>query len=214
MGLFITFEGPEGSGKTTQIQRLADRLRQAGQPVLTTREPGGTAIGDQIRAVLHDLRNRAMDPRTEVLLYAASRAQLVAEVIRPALARGTIVLCDRYTDSTLAYQGYGRGLDLETLRRMMDFATGGLKPHLTLYLDLPVEKGLARKREALQRGEGEWNRLDQEEVAFHQRVRAGYLALAAAEPGRWRVLDADRPIEAVQTDIWKAVVPLLERETA
>ncbi|RMF26846.1 MAG: dTMP kinase [Chloroflexi bacterium] len=212
MGLFITFEGPEGSGKTTQVQRLAERLRRAGYPVLTTREPGGTTIGDQIRAVLHDLRNREMDPRTEVLLYAASRAQLVAEVVRPALARGTIVLCDRYTDSTLAYQGYGRGLDLDVLKAMMDFATGGLKPHLTLYLDLPVEKGLARKQEALQRGEGEWNRLDQEDVAFHRRVRAGYHALAAAEPGRWRVLNADRPIEVVQTDVWEAVVPLLERE--
>jgi len=149
MGVFITFEGPEGSGKTTQIRRLAEHLRSADHDVLLIREPGGTPIGDQIRAVLHDIANTAMVSEAEILLFSASRAQLVGQLIRPALAQGTIVLCDRFADSTLAYQGYGRGLDLDALRQITEFATGGLSPDLTLYLDIPVEKGLDRKRRAL-----------------------------------------------------------------
>jgi dTMP kinase len=210
MGAFVTFEGPDGSGKTTQLRLLADHLRAAGYDVLTTREPGGTPISDQIRDVLHDARNTMMDARAEILLYSASRAQLVREVIRPALAGGKIVLSDRYADSTIAYQGYGRGLDLTALRQITAFATGGLTPDLTIYLDCPVEEGLHRKQRAMALGEGEWNRLDQEPVEFHRRVRQGYLALIAAEPDRWLVLDAHRPIKEIQKEIRKAVKSVLE----
>jgi dTMP kinase len=211
MGLFITFEGPDGSGKTTQIELLAAALRRAGHDVTVTREPGGTPIGDQIRAVLHDVGNTAMVADAESLLYAASRAQHVGQLIRPALAQGTIVLCDRYVDSTIAYQGYGRGLDLAALRQINAFATGGLKPDLTVYLDCPVEEGLKRKQRAMTLGEGEWNRLDREEIAFHQRVYQGYQALMAAEHERWLALNASRPIEEIQEEIQKAVETLLSR---
>lgn len=210
MGAFVTFEGPDGSGKTTQLRLLADHLRAAGYAVLTTREPGGTPISDQIRDVLHDAQNTMMDARAEILLYSASRAQLVREVIQPALAGGKIVLSDRYADSTIAYQGYGRGLDLTALRQITAFATGGLTPDLTIYLDCPVEVGLHRKQRAMALGEGEWNRLDQEPVEFHRRVRQGYLALIAAEPDRWLVLDAHRPIKEIQKEIRKAVKSVLE----
>ncbi|MFQ5420867.1 MAG: dTMP kinase, partial [Anaerolineae bacterium] len=192
--MFITFEGPEGSGKTSQIPRLANFLREMGYEVLTTREPGGTAIGDQIRNCLHDVNNTAMAAAAELLLYSASRAQLVAEVIRPALAAGQIVICDRFADSTLAYQGYGRQLNLNTLQTITQFATGGLKPGLTLFLDLDVEVGLARRRQ----GGEEMNRLDLETVAFHRRVRAGYHDLMAKEPARWVCVDANRPKETIQ----------------
>lgn len=212
MGIFITFEGPDGSGKTTQIELLADYLQADGFEVLTTREPGGTCIGDQVRSVLHNVTNTAMVSEAEILLYSASRAQLVGQLIRPALARGTVVLCDRYADSTIAYQGYGRGLDLAALRQITTFATGGLRPDLTIYLDCPVEEGLNRKQRALALGEGEWNRLDQEPVEFHRRVRQGYLALAAAEPDRWLVLDALRSIEEIQREIQEAVTSVLERK--
>ena len=204
--MFITLEGPEGGGKTTQVRALAAFLRQRGLDVVTTREPGGTAIGDQIRHVLHDTDNCAMSPTTEMLLYAASRAQHVAEVIRPALAAGRVVLCDRYADSTMAYQGYGRGLDRQVLAALTDIATGGLRPDLTLLLDLDVERGLARRRD---QGD-EMNRLDLETVEFHHRVRSGYLVMAAAEPERWRRIDADRDSEAVQADIRQAVLAWLE----
>ena len=195
--MFITLEGPEGSGKTTQARLLAAWLRDQGYQVTLTREPGGTDIGDQIRAVVHDPENRAIDARTEFLLYSASRAQHVAQRVRPALAAGEIVVSDRYADSTLAYQGYGRGLDLEALRRITGFATGGLTPDLTLYLDIPAEDGLQRR----QLGEGEWNRLDAEALGFHQRVRAGYLELVKREPRRWVVIHADRSVEEVQAEI-------------
>ncbi len=197
--MFITFEGPEGSGKTTQIRLLAEFLRDRGDEVLTTREPGGTEISDQIRAVLMNLRNTAMHPRTEILLFQAARAQLVEQVIRPALKRGALVISDRYADSTLAYQGYGHGYPLEELRRLIGFATGGLMPDLTFLLDVDPARGLERKQR-----EGEWNRLDAYDLAFHQRVRAGYLEMAQAEPHRWVVVDASRTIEAIQEDIRRA----------
>lgn len=195
--MFITLEGPDGSGKTTQARLLAEWLRDQGYQVVLTREPGGTDIGDQIRGVLHDLRNTAMDPRTEILLYSASRAQHVAQLIRPALAAGKIVISDRYADSTLAYQGYGRGLDLETLQVITAFATVGLAPDLTLHLDIPPQAGLERR----QVGGNEWNRLDAEGLEFHQRVRAGFLELARREPERWVTIDATRPVEEVQAEI-------------
>lgn len=209
MSCFVTFEGPEGSGKSTQIALLREFLAARGVPAVFTREPGGTPIGEAIRDVLHDVRHTAMVPETEILLYSASRAQHVSELIRPALAKGQLVICDRFAESTLAYQGYGRGLDLEALRRITAFATGGLVPDLVLYLDLDVQEGLARKRRARQDGCGEWNRLDQEEVAFHQRVREGYLHLAAADPGRWRVLDASQPVEQVHEAVVQHVIALL-----
>ncbi|MBI3764416.1 MAG: dTMP kinase [Chloroflexi bacterium] len=205
MSLFITFEGPEGSGKSTQITPLADRLRALGHDVCLTREPGGTDIGDQIRQVLHDLKNTAMQPRAEILLYSASRAQLVGEIIRPHLERGGIVLCDRYADSTMAYQGYGHGLDLGALRAITEFATGGLKPDLTILLDVETEEGLRRRRSS-----GEWNRLDAYALAFHQRVRQGYLGMAAAEPERWVVVDAGRAVEEVAEEVWRGVSKRLE----
>ena len=197
MSMFITFEGPDGSGKTTQIRLLAEWLREQGHEVVLTREPGGTEIGDQIRTVLHDPYNTAMDARAEILLYSASRAQHVAQLIRPSLAAGKVVISDRYADSTLAYQGYGRGLDLEVLRAITSFATGGLAPDLTLYLDVTPEEGLQRRR----LGGDEWNRLDAEALEFHQRVRAGYLELVEQETERWAVIDAARSVGEVQAEI-------------
>jgi len=206
LSLFITFEGPDGSGKSTQIKLLAERLTGLGQNVLLTREPGGTEISEQIRDVLHDLSNKAMQPPAEILLYSAARAQLVGEKIKPHLALGGIVLSDRYADSTMAYQGYGHGLDLETLRLITAFATDNLKPDLTLLFDLEAETGLRRR----QHGGGEWNRLDDYALAFHQRVRAGYLELARAEPGRWVVLDATQSVETLQAEVWEVVERRLE----
>jgi dTMP kinase len=206
---FITLEGPEGSGKTTQIRPLVDWLCGQGYDVEVTREPGGTAIGDQIRDVLHDPRNMAMDATAEILLYSADRAQHVAQCIRPALAAGKVVVGDRYADSTLAYQGYGRGLDLEMLRAITAFATGGLKPDLTLYLDVAPEEGLERRRA----GGDEWNRLDAETLDFHRRVRAGYMELIAQEPERWAVINAARSVEEVQAQIRSVVQERLKRKT-
>ncbi len=211
--MFITFEGPEGSGKTTQIQPLFADLRSRGYDVVVTREPGGTAIGDQIRRVLLDPANQEMLPEAEILLFSASRAQLVGQVVRPALERGAIVICDRFADSTMAYQGYGRGLDLESLHRITQFATGGLMPDLTVYLDLDVEEGLRRKRVAGQQDSEAWNRLDQQAIDFYDRVRRGYLALAGAEPDRWLVIDAARPTEVVQAEIRRRVGALLYNRT-
>src|SRR5512136_3255489 len=193
MSLFITFEGPEGSGKTTQVTRLVEHLRSGGCSVLAVREPGGTSISEQIRNVLHSLDNREMQSRTEILLYCAARAQLVGQIIRPHLESGGVVLCDRYADSTLAYQGYGRGLDLAALRMILEFATSGLKPDLTLYLDIDVEAGLRRK----QAGGEEWNRMDDLAVDFHRRVRAGYLEMLAQEPARWVRVDAAQDAETI-----------------
>lgn len=208
--MFITFEGPEGSGKTTQIQALYLYLKERGYDVVLTREPGGTPIGDQVRRILLDPENREMLPEAEILLFSASRAQLVGQLIRPALKSGAIVICDRFADSTMAYQGYGHGLDLESLRTITWFATGGLIPDLTVYLDIAVEEGLRRKRAAGQQDAEAWNRLDQQTVDFHNRVRQGYLALASAEPDRWLIIKADRPRDVIQQDIRGRVDALLQ----
>jgi len=210
LSLFITFEGPEGSGKTTQMELLRDYLEEKGYSVLATREPGGTNIGDQIRAILLDPHNTEMVPASEALLFSAARAQIVHQVIRPHLEQGGIVLCDRYADSTLAYQGYGHGLDLEMLHTITALATGGLKPDLTIYLDIDVEEGLRRKLTAHRAGKTEWNRLDRQEAAFHRRVREGYLKMAAGEPDRWLVIDATQPLEAIQALIRARVEAELE----
>ena len=210
--MFISIEGLDGSGKTTQAQRLYDWLRLRGHDVLLTREPGGTPIGEQIRALLHDLDNTAMQPATELLLYNASRAQLVAEELRPQLESGGIALCDRYADSTLAYQGYGHGQDLELLRSVIDAATGGLRPDVTIFLDIAPQTALERRRMASLFGE-EWNRLDDFELAFHQRVYDGYQALAAAEPQRWLCVDAQRSILDVQAALRKALAERLPQPT-
>lgn len=178
--------------------------------MLLTREPGGTAIGDQIRAVLHEPANTAMQPRAELLLFSAARAQLVEEVIRPHLARGGVVVSDRYADSTLAYQGYGRGLDLDALRAITRFATGGLRPDLTLLLDLDVETGLRRR----QTSGGEWNRMDQLALEIHRRVRAGYHALAALDPERWVMFDAALPVAELAAQIRACVEERLNRAVA
>lgn len=203
MSLFITFEGPEGSGKTTQLALLAAALRAKGLDVLTTREPGGTPIGDRVRAILLDPRHTEMVPATEFLLFSAARAQHVAEVIRPHLARGGVLLCDRYADSSLAYQGYGHGRELEVLRTITSYATGHLVPDLSLYLDVPVQVGLGRKMGA--DGDG-WNRMEQKELDYHERVRAGYLEMVALEPERWVVIDAWQGVEAVQVAVLAAVL--------
>ncbi|HHV05517.1 MAG TPA: dTMP kinase [Anaerolineaceae bacterium] len=205
INMFITLEGPEGSGKSSQIPALAQYLEAQGYRVLCTREPGGTSIGDQIRAVLTSMDNPELLPRTEILLFLAARAQLVAQVIRPALREGKVVLCDRYGDSTLAYQGYGHGLDLNSLRAMLNFATEGLKPDLTLLMDLDIKTGLARKKSI-----DEWNRLDAYEVSFHERVRAGYLQLAEEEPERWQRVDASKPKDEVQTMLRQIVLQRLK----
>ncbi|GAB4506022.1 MAG: dTMP kinase [Anaerolineales bacterium] len=198
MSLFITFEGPEGSGKTTQLQALRGYLEGQGFRVYAPREPGGTRIGDLVRNIVLNPEYTEMQPAAEILLFSAARAQLVGQEIRPRLAQGQIVLCDRYADSTLAYQGYGLGLDLQTLRVITAFATGGLQPDLTFLLDVPVEVGLARKRG---QDANEWNRMERRQREYHERVRAGYREMAEADPARWRVLDATRPFDDVQAAI-------------
>ncbi len=205
--MFITFEGPEGSGKSTQLPQLAQFLEEKGLSVVRTREPGGTKIGDQIREVLVRMDNTELHPRTEILLFLAARAQLVEELIIPSLQQGKIILCDRYGDSTLAYQGYGHGLDLDALRAMLQFATGGLKPDLTILLDVDVMTGLKRKKI-----KEEWNRLDAYELSFHERVRTGYHILAGQEPERWKIVDATQDPEQVQTEIRALVLNALEEK--
>lgn len=191
MAHFITFEGIEGSGKTTQIARVAEFLRCQGYDVVTTREPGGCPIADAIREILLNPANDALENRAELLLYAAARAQHVAEVIQPALKQGKIVLCDRYTDATLAYQGYGRGLDLVLIEELNALASVDCRPHLTLLLDMPHKAGLQRAldRNSVQNMTEE-GRFEQESLDFHQRVREGYLSLAQKDPQRMRVIDA------------------------
>ena len=196
-GTFITIEGPEGAGKTTQAERLRDRIAATGREVVLTREPGGTPLGEAIRAILlHPIRGRNHDPRADALLFNAARAQLVSTVVRPALERGATVISTRFADSTLAYQGHGAGLPVDELRAVERAATGGLRPDRTILLDLPAETGLARK------GGDELTRFETAfDLDFHRRVRDGFLALAAAEPDRFVVIDASRSADEVAADI-------------
>jgi len=201
--LFITFEGIEGSGKSTQMTLLANYLSSRGYDVTTTREPGGTPIGEAIRAVLLNPDFTEMDYRTEVLLYAADRAQHVAELVKPALARGSIVISDRYLDSTIAYQHYGRGLPLDFILEVNEQATEGIKPDLTLLLTVPVEIGLKRATKTIA------DRIEREDVEFHERVEKGFQELAKREPERWRVIDGMSTVDEIHTLIIQAVEPLL-----
>ena len=203
--MFITLEGPEGSGKTSHIPYLVEYLREKKLVVFPTREPGGTSISEQIRDILHDLKNAEMHARTETLLYQAARAQIVEQVIKPRLADGEIVISDRYFDSTIAYQGYGHQQDLEQVRALVKYATGGLMPDLTVLLDLDVEVGLARKKD-----DKDWNRMDAKTVEFHKRVRAGYLEMVKAEPNRWVVVNSDQKWESVQEELKRVIVEKLK----
>jgi dTMP kinase len=203
--MFITLEGPEGSGKTSHIPYLVEYLREKGYTVFPTREPGGTSISEQIRDILHDLKNAEMHPRTETLLYQAARAQIVEQVIQPRLNAGEIVISDRYYDSTIAYQGYGHQQNLEQVRGLVKYATGGLTPDLTILLDLDVEVGLRRKTQ----NEVEWNRMDAYTVEFHRRVRAGYLELVKQDPTRWVVVNSDQKWDDVQAELKKVVLERL-----
>uniref|UniRef100_A0A831U012 Thymidylate kinase n=1 Tax=Geobacter metallireducens TaxID=28232 RepID=A0A831U012_GEOME len=210
MGFFITFEGIEGCGKSTQVRLAAEHLSHAGYEVVATREPGGCPIADAIRAILLDARNNAMVPMTELLLYAAARSQHVAEVIEPALAAGKVVLCDRFTDSTLCYQGFGRKLDRELIARLNTLAAGAIRPDLTLLMDCPVETGLARAMARINAGNAaREERFEQESLLFHERIREGFLSLAAAEPARFVVLDGSRGIEETAALVMKAILPRL-----
>jgi len=200
-GVFITFEGVEGCGKSTQARLFAERLTAAGVVVRTLREPGGTQVGEAIREILLDPANVLLDPRAELLLYEASRAQLVAEVIKPALAAGEVVVCDRFYDSTTAYQGYARGIALDEIGRINEAATGGLVPDLTIVVDIDPATGLER---ACRASEGA-DRLEAEELAFHERVREGFLAIARAEPDRMLVVSGEGTAEQVAERIEHAV---------
>jgi dTMP kinase len=207
-GRFVTLEGSEGSGKTTAARHLGEWLRSRGERVLITREPGGTPLGDEVRRLVLHLRDVSddLDPRADALLYAAGRAQHTARVIQPALQRGEHVICARYLDSSLAYQGVGYGNDLDEMRRLQQFATYGLLPDMTIVIDVPVEVGLGRKRA------GEWNRFeDTQGVAFFETVRAAYLQLAADEPQRFRVVDGSGRVEDTDELIREVVTPLILR---
>jgi len=203
--MFITFEGIEGSGKTTQLNRLAAALRERGRSVVVTKEPGGTPLADRIRAILLDSGN-VIDPVAELFLFAASRRQNVMEVIRPAVARGDVVLCDRFTDSTLAYQGFGRLLTLDRLRALNDWATDSTTPDLVLIFDINEETGLTRARSRNEGAAADEGRFELEDVRFHRRVREGYLALATAEPRRYLVIDANGTAD----DVYERMMQALE----
>ena len=200
-GLFITFEGGEGSGKTTHLKSLAHYLRDLGDEVVETRDPGGTTIGKEIRTLLLSPESAATSDSAELLLYEASRAQLVREVITPAIARGAVVLCDRFTDSTLAYQGFGRGLDQDLIRKLNHFVTGGLGPDLTILLDLDPRTGLERCTRSIRAGRAFRDRIAAEPLAFHQKIREGYLTLAREEPDRFRVIDASLSVAQIEAAI-------------
>lgn len=207
-GLFVTLEGGEGAGKSVQVSALARCLESSGRTVCRTREPGGTALGERLRDIAlglaSDGESLGLDPLSETLLFIAARAELVTAVIAPALSRGEIVVCDRFADSTLAYQGFGRGIALDTIERLNEIATGGLQPHLTVLLDLPAADGLARAGE-----DGGGDRFERETLDFHERVRAGYRTLAEREPERWLVVVASQPSEAVTEQIWRRLEPML-----
>lgn len=218
-GLFTTFEGGEGSGKTTQFKLLANRIRAPGKEVIETQDPGGTAIGKEIRTLLLHPGTVPIAAATELLLYEASRAQLVRELIAPALARGTVVLCDRFTDSTLAYQGFGRGIDLNLILRLSRFSTDGLIPDLTVLLDLDPRIGLMRCRQdtgadvstGLSAEPTCWDRIEAEPLDFHQRIREGYLALAREDPERIAVIDAGLGASEIETIVWNQFIRLQDR---
>ncbi len=204
--MFITLEGSEGSGKTSHIPHLAQFLREMGYAVFPTREPGGTSISEQIRDILHDLKNVEMHPRTETLLYQAARAQIVEQVIKPRLAAGEIVISDRYYDSTIAYQGYGHQQNLDQVRALVKYATDGLTPDLTILLDLDVEVGLRRKKQ----NQSEWNRMDDQTIQFYERVRAGYLEMVKAEPRRWVVVNSEQKWDEVQAELKQVILNKLK----
>jgi dTMP kinase len=207
-GVFITLEGPDGAGKSSQAQLLADALRAGGRVVVLTREPGGTALGERIRSVLLDRQSTAHDPLADALLFNAARRQLVSEVVRPALDAGATVICDRFADSTLAYQGFGAGVPLATLRVLAEHATGGLKPARTILLDLPPDAGLERRAQGSAEDLTRFELEAGHDIDFHTRVRQGYLRLAEDEPMRWRVVDGARDSQAVARDMLEAVSDL------
>ena len=206
-GVFITFEGGEGCGKSLQSRALVRRLTDMGLAIVSLHEPGGTRLGRAVSYWLKWNRTTQLPPLTELLLFNASRSLLVADAIRPALADGKVVICDRFADSTIAYQGYGRGLDLATVRHTCDVATDGLKPDLTFLLDTPVEDGLRRKAQM----KAQADRFEQETLAFHQRIREGYLEMARQEPRRWVIIDGTQSKQKVRQDIWHHVSDLLAR---
>ena len=211
MSLFLSFEGGEASGKSVQAKRLAERLIAKGDQVVSVREPGSTPVGERVRDIVLHAKEIPLGANAQALLYSTARAQLVRDVIRPALADGKIVIVDRFYDSTLAYQGYGHGADLAQLRAVTDFAVGDTRPTRTLLLDLPVEA--AEQRAATRKPGREWDRFETEERAFHERVREGYRRLAAAEPQRFIVIAADRDVDAVAADVWREVERLLSATT-
>jgi dTMP kinase len=202
-GWFITFEGVEGSGKTTQIRLAGEFLREKGFPVFMTQEPGGTPLGERIREILLNQTGFDISGEAEVFLFAAARAQHTDAVIRPALEKGQVILCDRFSDATIAYQAYGRGLPLETVREICRFASRGISPHLTLLFDLPVEKGLERafRRIAGREEASREDRFEREQLDFHRRIREGYLSIAREEPGRVKIVDASRDIESTRREV-------------
>jgi dTMP kinase len=204
-GRFIVLEGPDGAGKSAQATRLAEHLRQAGHAVSLTREPGGTRLGEQVRAIVLDPSDVARGPVADALLFSAARAQLLAEVIRPALERGDTVVCDRYATSTMAYQGYGSGLDIDALRSLQDWATGGLEPDLVVLLDIPVQVGLARRQAGRSDEMTRFEDGARHDLAFHERVRAGYREMATADPGRWIVVDGSGPVDDIAEEVARRV---------
>jgi dTMP kinase len=204
MALFITFEGGEGCGKSVQTRALYKRLAQSAIPAVLTHEPGGTPLSKKLRGWLKRADDISISPLTELLLFNASRTQLIDEVIRPELEKGRVVICDRYTDSTTAYQSYGRGLDLKMVKAVNNIAAQGLKPDLTILLDIPAQEGLARKKRR--------DRFEQEDIAFHHRVRKGYLKLAKEEPERWLAIDASQPKEKIAEVIWQKVKRLISEQ--
>ena len=208
--MFITLEGIEGSGKTTQIRHIADFLQREGRECVVTREPGGTVIGKKVRAILLDPESKGMDPLAELLLYTADRAQHIMEVVHPALAEGKTILCDRYFDATLVYQGYARGIEIGLISRLHQLMLKDLKPDITLLLDLPPEMGLSRAWKQIESGAraGVETRFEEETLSFHEKVRAGYLELSRLAPERFRVIDASRDEGRVRIDILKTLSEL------